>query len=364
MRRAFTLIELLVSIAIIALLITMVVVGIGRVHKSAKGAAERQTVAGMNQAVQSFKQTFGFLPPLVPSSDDATMKVQPVILSPSGVVVNAYGGLGDSTNSFNSNTVFLEGFNGADARTSGVRPMSGDWAYGTDGFASTSPDFRFSEYSLAYFLVGALARGIDGVDGPGMYRPNSDGTFDFGKGSNSTRVNKVTGQTFPSLVDTSRSFPKLDLDTTANDGNLTTTDPATGQQVSQRTRYRLLSPSGQPYRYYRWTARKNGPFKSTPYFSETTNKFDRVEDGVDLLNVPSVLGDPRTDANLRGAEYAIVSAGPDGYFGDMNLEASTQDKYDAMVANLKVGIDPSNPSASCVKVRKAARADNIVEVGR
>ncbi|MBX3379128.1 MAG: type II secretion system protein [Phycisphaeraceae bacterium] len=371
-RPAFTLIELLVSIAIIALLITLVAVGVSHVSKIARGTSERQTVVALNQAVQAFKQEFGFLPPLVPFSDT----VRPVefnLSNPSVPVPNAYGSnVQGGSKSFNSNAMFLEGFQSAgNPNLGGTKMMSADWAKDTVGETWTAPDVRYSEYSLAYYLVGALGRAVDGVEGPGMFRPKTDGSFEFGAISNSSRVNDVSGRTYPAFVDTSRRSPKLDIDlatSKSKDANLTWTDPNNGNTTSAiMTRYRLIAPNGKPYRYYRWAPRSKGPIGTTQYYNPATNAFDRAENGTDLLDIPSLLGDPSTDADLRGAEYAIVSAGPDAYFGDMNGEASSADLLGEMAVRVGVKLDTTNQttlSLSSIAVRKAARADNIVEVGR
>lgn len=368
-RPGFTLIELLVSIAIIALLITLVTVGAAHASKLAKGTSERQTVVQLNQAVQAFKQEFGFLPPLVTHSDT----IKPVGRDVNnGLVINSYGGnVADNTKSYNGNAGFLEGFSSkADPGTAGSTIMSSDWAAASGtGSGSTAPDRRFSEYSLAYFLVGALGRDLDGVDGPGMFKPKADGTFDFGTTSNSSRVNKALGRSYPPFVDTSRKSPKLETDLTAAaaDTGMSTNDRNTGALTAQNVRYQLLSPSGKPYRYYRWAPRKIVTATIT-YFDPEKQTFTRPEDSADLLDVPSLLGDPRTNADLRGAEYAIVSPGADAYFGDLNIEAATfiADKQDdlAEIAS-KVGVKmTTDRMASSTAVRKAARADNIVEVGR
>lgn len=370
-RAGFTLIELLVSISIIALLITLVAVGVSHVTKISRGTAERQTVVQLNQAVQAFKQEFGFLPPLVTHKETAPV-VRPVVMSGNTILINTYGGANTDVSSgtnggFSGNAGFLEGFSDGDPRNAGVRMMSSDWSKGTIGEASTTPDYRFSEYTLPYFLVGALGRGIDGVDGPGMFKPNADGTFDFGSKSNSSRVNKVTGRAFPPFVDTSRRSPRLETDleiAAKDDTDLTTTDPVTNQATVETVRVRLISPSGKPYRFYRWSPRKVVTFKPS-YYNPATNMFNRQEEDADRLDVPSLLGDPRADANLRGAEYAIVSPGANGYFGDMNLEATSADELGDMAAKLgaKVNIKDELEAAN-VTVRKAARADNVVEVGR
>ena len=366
----FTLIELLVSIAIIALLITLVTVGVSHVSKIARGTSERQTVVQLNQAVQAFKQEFGFLPPLV-SEKETAPKIRPVELVATGgnaIAINSYGGtITTAGKSFNNNPVFLEGFSNGDPASAGTKMMSADWAAGTPGALQTTPDYRFSEYSLAYFLVGALGRGIDGVDGPGMFKPKADGTFEFGTVSNSGRVNKVQGRSYPAFIDTARRSPKLDSDliASASDSDLRTTDPNTGVQTTQNVRVRLTSPSGKAYRYYRWAPRQNGPTGMATYFNPKSASFafDRAEDGADLLNVPSLLGDPREDSALRGAEYAIVSTGADGYFGDMNLEATSDELLGDMATKVKVKLD-TNAAANSIAVRKAARSDNVVEVGR
>jgi prepilin-type N-terminal cleavage/methylation domain-containing protein len=363
----FTLIELLVSIAIIALLITLVTVGVSHVSKIARGTSERQTVVQLNQAVQAFKQEFGFLPPLVTEKETAPI-IRPVELVTGGIAINSYGGTVTATaKSFNTNPVFLEGFSNGDPASAGTKMMSADWAAGSTGATETTPDYRFSEYSLAYFLVGALGRGIDGVDGPGMFKPKADGTFEFGIRSSSSRVNKVQGRSYPAFVDTSRRSPKLESDLIAStsDSDLRTTDPNTGAQVAENVRVRLISPSGKAYRYYRWAPRQKGPTGMSSYFNpkSPTFAFNRPEEGADLLNVPSLLGDPRENAELRGAEYAIVSTGADGYFGDMNLEATSDELLREMATKVKAKID-ADAAANSIAVRKAARADNVVEVGR
>jgi len=371
-RAGFTLIELLVSIAIIALLITLVSVGVSHVSKVARGTSERLTVVQMNQAVQAFKQEFGFLPPFVAHNDN----VRPVEKflrqpDPDYFEPNTYRGLVTNTSaSFNGNTAFLEGFStSGDPRfgnANSSKIMSSDWAFDTTGASVTSPDYRFSEYSLAYFLVGALPKGVDGVDGPGMYRPRVDGSFDLGSLSVSRRVNDVSGRAFPPFVDPTRKSPKLDIDLETyktKDSDLTWLDTSTGQRISLNTRARLVSPAGKAYRYYRWAPREI--VKATPsYYDPATGGFTRPEEGADRLNVPSLLGDPRSDADLRSAEYAIVSCGPDGYFGDMNLEAGTADTFSEMALRLNVKTDFTKKDAASFQVRKAARSDNIVEVGR
>ena len=53
-------------------------------------------------------------------------------------------------------------------------------------------------------------------------------------------------------------------------------------------------PAVNSIRYYRWS----------PAF--------KASGALDQYLVPRAVGDPNTDMSLRGAEYAIVSVGPDG----------------------------------------------------
>ncbi|MBX3390010.1 MAG: prepilin-type N-terminal cleavage/methylation domain-containing protein [Phycisphaeraceae bacterium] len=371
-RQGFTLIELLVSIAIIALLISLVVLGMSHVSKLARGTSERQTVVQMNQAVQAFKQEFGFLPPLITHSDTIRPVEFSTAFSPAIPVPNSYGGrVAAGTRSYNGNTTFLEGFQGAnpglDGSSGGSKMMSADWGFGTTGQSITAPDVRFSEYSLAYYLVGALPRGLDGVDGPGMFKPRTDGMFESGTKSMSERVSDTSGRRYPPFVETTRRTPTLEEDfvTEKNkDANLRWTDPDTGKTTTVSARFRLVGPNGKPYRFYRWSPRQKAQTQLSNYYDQSKGTFTRQEDGIDLLNVPSLLGDPRADASLRSAEYAIVSAGPDGWFGDMASEASTADEFGAFCSAFKVSVNASDMDGTCITARKAARADNVVEVGR
>ncbi len=359
--RGFTLIELLVSIAIIAILITLVSVGVSHALKTARGVSERQTMVSLNQGVQAFKQEFGFLPPLVTADDDSVPNIRPVEFNPSNApVINSYGGTVANTKSYNANSVFLEGFQGGTPQSGGTNMMTADW-----NTAGLFQDRRFSEYSLAYYLVGALPRGVDGVDGPGMFKPKADGTFEFATSSNSARVSKVTGRAYPAFVETARNSPRMltDLTTsTAKDANLQYTDPDTKTVKQFVARYKLVSPGGKAYRYYRWSPRKNGPTGVT--YPDATGNLTRAEDGSDLLDVPSLLGDPRSNQDLRSAEYAILSCGPDGYFGDIPLEGKDQASLDAMAAKIRTTSGPIADPGAVAKVRTAARLDNVMEVGR
>ena len=356
--------------------------------RTAKETAERQTVVTMNQAVQAFKQEFGFLPPLALHEEDASGNntLPPVATWNSSVTpnryvvagpqcfVNAYGSdlswnYADPTspywaaNKLNSQGYmagatyrpgYLEGFSG----TFSGPNLSADFRSGDS--MNTQPDRRFSDYSLAYYLVGALPAAADGVEGPGMWEPRENGSFDSSVQKTRTGARQLSqqGKVYPPLIDTSKGSPKLQAD---NNISVTT---STG---TVRTGFRLVSPGGKPYRYYRWKAQDSrdphGLGTVSAYQTRDANGALKDEDDIDRLRIPALVGNPRLQPELRGTEYAIVSCGPDGVFGDMPLEANTDADFSAMAGRVNAKVSPGGAAASKV-LRDAARKDNIVEVGR
>lgn len=346
---AFTLIELLVSITIIALLISLVVIGVGAALRTARGAGEKQAAASIKFGVEQFKQEFGFLPPLVLHDEQKTVSsksVYPVQLVPALTGSPVINTVGSSVSSDLNSNVFLEGFNTtgkgmtADARLApGSRP---------DIAVSYTADRRFSEYSLAIYLLGALPGALDGVDGLGMSKPREDGSFEALSESRSARA-KGAGRVYQPFIDVSRGA-KLDL----------TNERDAANEPNFPTRYRILAPNGKPYRYYRWSPRKNFTNTGFTKWDFYVTRAFAPEDETDKLGVPSLLGNPRENPELASASYAIVSCGPDGYFGDMAIEGFRDDDLFAMQQSLNVprGTDYSP------RTRDTARRDNIVEVGR
>ncbi len=185
-----------------------------------------------------------------------------------------------------------------------------------------TPDLRFSRHSLPYYLLGVLAEAQDGKAGPGFREPGRDGSF------------KKTGRVFDPFFDTSRTR-----------GAIFARDPAEGQ-------FELRDRTGSPYRYYRW-------LRGNPAQASASNP-DGVVTLADL-NVPAMVGDPAENPALRSAEYAIVGAGPNGLFGDEDeLPPTHPDFLDIQGMQLRLGLS----GASAPQVKRAAREDNVVEVGQ
>ncbi len=178
---------------------------------------------------------------------------------------------------------------------------------------ASPPDRRFSVYSLSYYLVGVLGQAsdgslIDGVDGPGFREPRADGTF-----------RTTGGRRIEPMFEVSRGSQ-----------GIVAVDPVQG-------RFELRDRQGNAFRYYRWVR------------GDANGQINELSD----LNIPGVLGDPEELTELRGAEYAILGAGPNGVFGDLPIEG-------APFVKQQLGMRESDDDA--VAERKA-REDNVLEVG-
>ncbi|MEQ9095143.1 MAG: hypothetical protein RIE32_02650 [Phycisphaerales bacterium] len=279
-RSGFTIVELGVSILVIAILIGLLLVGLNQLSRSAQSGAERANVIAMRIAIESFKNDFGFAPPLV--KDGLTYPGGTPMTSP---------------------LVSMSGSNFVDVYRTDV---ASDVQF-LQGNVSGMEDMRFSVYSLPYYLIGVLEADYDGKDGVGFREPARDGTF-----------RKAGGRLTDPLFDAAGDADRL-VEVDAQEG-----------------RFELRDRNGIAYRYYRWL-----PIESSA-----------ATDVTDLRRVPSLVGDPEENIELRDAEYAIVAAGPNRVFGDLATETREQ-----LEAELGRGLTDAELEA-------AGRADNIVEVGR
>ncbi len=183
--------ELMIVVAIIGLLATLAFIVIGKSLRDARTAVERQTVISMRNAVESFKQDFGFPPPLV---DD---------LHAGGPVNNA------THNPYIRDDAFLR---------SGSFPAAQRW----------------SAYSLPYYLFGMLGVEEDGVEGPGFTQPQADGTF------------LRRGRDYPARLDVSRDPARIKRNP-VNKAEVVYVD-RWGKAATSSAGW----PAENPIRYYRW----------------------------------------------------------------------------------------------------------------
>lgn len=305
--RAFTIVEIIFSILVIAILLSIVLVGIRAASRGAQGSSDRQSVLAIKIAVDSFKQEFGFLPPLVKGADPSLTGASNQAFNPSTDRVNIFS-TGDQ-----ADLNYLRGRSG---------PNPGDainWSRAA---------YRFSHQSLPYYLNGVLDQDADGVEGPGMRAPRRDGSF------------APSGATYPASVDVSRRNLQL----------WQSSDP--GQEFV----YEFRDRNGVPIRYYRW---------------ERESTLSSGSGALRRLNVPDILGNPDNDGNAtrspadeelkyRDAAYAIVAAGPNRAFGDITTGGNDFGTEDAEEVRRTIGATGGlTPKA----IERDARSDNVVEVG-
>lgn len=315
-RGAFTLVELLVSVLVLGVLLGLLVVGIRYATSAARGSVDAANVASLKMGVDRFKDEFGFLPPLVRDMDDqAPASGRRVVRRGPEYAMSVY----DTSSASDRDRLRARGI------TPGVL------------------DYRFSENTLAYYILGVLERKvvdgveapIDGVPGPGMLRPNTDGTFMVPAWMKTAGPPSTTrqGQRWEAFVSAGKRGMGVEVSSTDPDD------------------VRIVDRNGKAYRYYRWLrGRGTGP---NP---------DLVQDPSDL-NIPILLTlVPGLGARLNDAEYAILSAGPDGLFGNEHqLPATHPDHLPLTEMARRLGLPSDAPEG---RVVETAARDNRAEVGR
>jgi prepilin-type N-terminal cleavage/methylation domain-containing protein len=344
-RGGFTIIELLVAIAVIAVLIGLIIVVGRRAIQSARALAARQTITSMKQGIEQFKQDHGFLPPLIADEQVQGMPNfdgYPTFNPPSGVVVpdrpifSTYrASLSADPNDANKvrEREYLRGW------TTGGDRLDGDEANG-------SQDRRYSTFSLGVYLAGLgevnYGNGdprpvVDGVAGPGFVKPLPDGTWEVSADQSRSRSGSKFGPIFEGG---------------AGGYKIVDRDIAEGRRSEGRVEIR--DRKGVAIRYYRWLRGERN--RTDELLKRPNGDYDP-----DLLNVPRVVGDPRVNPDLATADYAIVAAGDNGFFGDMPAEFATQEQKEAMARELRFGAGGYEDQEI---LRGKAREDNIVETGR
>lgn len=234
-RGGFTLVELSVVIVVIVILISLVMVAAGRALRDSRVAAERLLLVSLNQAVEQFKQQFGFPPPLV--NDD----------------------IDDPPMNPGTNPIW------PDPNTAYIRPRVRDSAFLRSERRPDEP--RYSEYSLPYYLIGVLDSDdmssgnppIDGVAGPGFTRPNEDGTF------------SRKGQTFAPFVD-------------AGVRKRLVTENAAQGRIEIVDRWYVPNANWPAIRYYRWLPKTDNNGKVVQYLVPFTVGDPNLPEKQDLRN--------------------------------------------------------------------------------
>lgn len=189
-RAGFTLMELLIVVAIIGLMATLAFVVLARSLRDARASVERQTLVSIRNGVESFKQDFGFLPPLVDDADP---------------------------------------YNAAQAR-----PNVRSDAYLMSAQQPLGP--RFSAFSIPYYVLGLLPAAGDGVDGPGFTEPLRDGSF------------SKRGREYPARLDISADPNRLKR----NPGDRNHAQMMYVDRWGKAATNTAGWPAVNPVRFYRW----------------------------------------------------------------------------------------------------------------
>lgn len=319
--RGFTLTEMMFTVAVIFLLMGLLVVGLRIASRTANKAAEQHAIAALIMGCEQFKTDFGFPPPLIEDNNGAPDFVGPSVDKRVGPLYPLNGAPSDPV-AFLSTTDHAMRFDREERYLRGRDQMNDS--------KRLVADYRFSTYSLAYYLLGVLGKDstgekIDGVDGAGFLQPNADGTF-----------RKTGGKKYEPLFDTSKGTK-----------GVVPVDAAAGK-------FELRDRRGVPYRYYMWRHGRQDP---------PGNPGNLVVQKSDDLNVPRLLGDPEQNAALRNAEYAIVGAGINGIFGDYWVDANIGNGGTETPTDIKNALGVSQ-GMDDARAAGLGREDNVVGVGR
>ncbi|MEO0513056.1 MAG: type II secretion system protein [Planctomycetota bacterium] len=389
-RRGFTLAELAVVITVLLLLAGIFFVAFGAVTESARSAQAQSETSSVQFGVETFDSTFGFLPPLVRDNPNS--------------LSNIVGPLDDDVRFRPSQVVpgFYLDRTGDDPAPGGSRDGSRlDYEVLT-GETFNQDERHFSVYSLPYYVVGALPaehdsllspdgvpRSLDGIDGPAFFPPEQAGGWAI-----STNID-VTDEDDPlrSTLDLETYESFVDVGT----GSLSVERTANAPDDAFRPyRLELRGSNGAPIRYYRWSSGRWDPEAAGGqggYLSY--QNLPRFEQDVAALNVPDIFGDPANDfandfwnggdptlspaftnTELRGAEYAVVNAGPNGVFGDEVLVMGSADNFEVMegtlpldegrrvlAAALNVDEERLLDGGALYRALVEARSDNVFQLG-
>jgi hypothetical protein len=310
--------ELLVSILIIFALMGLLIAGVHHAMKRARGVSDLAAVSGLKQGADEFFRQFNVYIPLVKDAPGGTFPTPGPLRTVNNVrIPSVYSFTPDRPGNANPDMAIL---------------LTATPVF-TQPAGSGQTDVRFSVYSLSYYLIGTLGKAeavnptndppIDGVDGAGFCAVRRDGTFE------------KAGRKFQPFYDPRRV------------AIFEQSPPGEG-------RIQLRDSRDIAFRYYRWATnalRTNPPPPATLTLAD--------------LNIPVLVGDPAANPKLLKAAYAIVAAGANGVFGDEDLLPMTHPQYrDFAGLETAVGLSGNPGDAAYVeKVRRAAAADNVVEVG-
>jgi prepilin-type N-terminal cleavage/methylation domain-containing protein len=367
----FTLIEILVALAVVALLVGLVSIGVRGAVRAARDSAERRAVLSLQQAVDQFKQAYGFYPPLMKrssSSDTLDLLEKP------------------GSDRFNRLNVYRTGRSGAINDEDLLRdriPKRG----GLSGPNNIFEDERYSEFTFVAYLMGDGPANCSEADGtPNSTKdpidkvpagdsviygtPDTDGTF----GEINNRKSGRLGEAKTRRVDGAQQAL---INPSGKGSNLELKDVPPSGSTEVGKYLVIANRKGVPIRYYRWLNGTKAPTGELKLESFTDFKAPRLIGRVSglaedtrLAGAEKMDGDTLVDerdiekntalrargVTLREAGYAIVSAGQNGVYGD-------ESNLDVLIAATGFRPDTGVPD-QVKKLRLLAAKDNIVVVGQ
>lgn len=352
-RRAFTIIELLVVVGIIVLLVGILIVGLSGAARTAQGAQTRALMSSVANALVRFKADVGYLPP---------------VLGPGATQFGAAGYAQDlravpgPLAAANANQV-REWFSATTLATyligAGNRNADGFGCVGDPAFTAGSPPPGVRERPT----LGIKHPGRDGVWGAAFSAaPGSAGYGQFGRrttaslnGNNGYVKGRVYGP-YLELKDPNAVGAVVDYQAISPgeafvpravgpaDSSYPTALPGVSDGVRQNFGMCILDYWGSPIIYYR-----KGYVNGDPRYIATRDEvagspycgFDlsdmpalrpqRFDPGTQVEGSPDAAGDAFTSRELYGAEFALLSPGPDRRWDPRRRVGLNQENADNIV---------------------------------
>jgi hypothetical protein len=373
--RAFTMVEIMFAVLILGVVLALLIGGVKMVTRMSKGTVDRQTVNSIRAGVTQFKQLFNIDMPLVRDHaidpPRATTRTLPATGPSRRNFVAVYNPVIDAD--------YLDELHGEELDRNGG-PLS----------TVDNPliDYRYSDRSIPIYLVGQLDVDllpgappgpnnpvIDGIRGAGFYKPLADGSFAIPAdvlhpaASGSGQATKRVAGRYEPLLAVNGTSPKLLFDP----------DPDSPGAPARPDYVFVADRNGVIIRYYHWApdasivtpAGTNLRKLNVPWI---VGRVGPIASGVMAGpgDIPGYAPQPDRDLeknpNLKGATFAIVAAGPDGFFGDEINDGTAPagspraNALDRLLASM--GLPATAPAADILRARIKVEEDNIVEVGQ
>lgn len=352
-RRAFTIIELLVVVGIIVLLVGILIVGLSGAARTAQGAQTRALMSSVANALVRFKADVGYLPP---------------VLGPGATPVGAAGYAQDlracpaTITAGNANQV-REWFSATSLATyligAGNRNSDGFGCVGDPAFTSGSPPPGARERPT----LGIKHPGRDGVWGATL--SVGSGSSDSGRFSRRSTASLngndgyVKGRVYgpylelkdPNSIGAVVEYRALapgeafvPVAAGPSDSSYPAALPGVSDAVRQNFGMCILDYWGSPIIYYRKGYVNGDPryiANREPVAGSPSCGFDlsdmpalrpqRFDPGTQVEGSPDAAGDAFTSRELYGAEFALLSPGPDRRWDPRRRVGLNQENADNIV---------------------------------